>query len=113
MRWAILGGFIAAILLNTPILAATCGLASFYGSESGSITANGENFNPMGMTAASKTLKLGTKIRVTYKGKSVIVRINDRGPYVRGRILDLAKGAALRIGLTKHGVGKICYITIN
>lgn len=109
MRWAIIGGFLAALTFSTPIHAATCGLASYYGSESGSITANGERFKPMGLTAASKTLKFNTKIRVTYKGKSVIVRINDRGPYVKGRFLDLSKGAAIKIGLIKAGVGKICY----
>lgn len=113
MRWAILWGIVAALLINNPVLAATCGLASYYGSESGSVTANGERFNPMGLTAASKKLKFGTRIRVSYMGNTVIVRINDRGPYIKGRILDLSKGAARKIGLTKAGVGKICYVILN
>lgn len=68
-------------------------------------TASGEKFNPWGMTAAHKTLPLGTMVRVTHKGKSVTVRINDRGPYVRGRSIDLSKGAARKIGC--YGVCKV------
>ena len=64
-------------------------------------TANGERFNPNGLTAAHKKLRFGTRVRVSYKGKSVVVRINDRGPFVRGRELDLARGAARKIGC--HG----------
>ena len=62
-----------------------------------------------GMTAASKTLPLGSLVRVTNvaNGRSVTVRINDRGPYVRGRSLDLSRGAAQRIGLTRQGVGRV------
>lgn len=62
------------------------------------ITASGERFNPNGLTAAHKTFKFGTKLKVTYKGKSVIVRINDRGPFIRGRSLDLSRAAARSIG---------------
>lgn len=62
------------------------------------ITASGEKFHANGFTAAHRSLPFGTKLRVTYKGRSVIVRINDRGPFVRGRHLDLAKGAARAIG---------------
>lgn len=65
-------------------------------------TASGEKFNPWGMTAAHKTLPMGTMVRVTHKGKSVVVRINDRGPFVKGRTIDLSKGAARKIGC--HGV---------
>lgn len=61
-------------------------------------TANGEKFNPNALTAAHKTLPFGTKLKVTYKGKTVIVRINDRGPFVKGRHLDLSRAAARRIG---------------
>lgn len=60
----------------------------------GKRTANGEKFNPDGMTAAHKTLPFGTKLYLTHKDKNVIVRINDRGPFVKGRHLDLSRGAA-------------------
>lgn len=66
------------------------------------ITASGEKFNPWGMTAAHRTLPMGTKVRVTHKGRSVVVRINDRGPFIKGRTIDLSKGAARKIGC--HGV---------
>lgn len=62
------------------------------------ITASGERFNPNAMTAAHKTLPFGTMVRVTYKGRSVVVRINDRGPFIRGRSLDLSRAAAKKIG---------------
>jgi peptidoglycan lytic transglycosylase len=76
--------------------------ASWYGGNfSGHRTASGERFNPNSMTAASKTLPIGSIVHVTNpeNGRSVNVRINDRGPYVRGRSLDLSRGAAHRIGL--------------
>lgn len=60
----------------------------------GTRTANGEKFNPDGMTAAHKTLPFGTMLRLTHGDKSVIVRINDRGPFIKGRDIDLARGAA-------------------
>jgi rare lipoprotein A len=75
------------------------GIASFYGRESGPRTASGERFDPDAMTAAHRTLPFGTLVRVTYQGRSVVVRINDRGPFVRGRVIDLSEGAARRIGL--------------
>jgi rare lipoprotein A len=68
-------------------------------------TASGEKFNPNALTAAHRTLPFGTKVRVTYKGKSVIVRINDRGPFVKGRTIDLSRAAARKIGC--HGVCKV------
>jgi rare lipoprotein A len=64
----------------------------------GKKTANGERFDPNGMTAAHRTLPFGTRLLLTYKDKSVIVRINDRGPFVKGRQLDLARGAAKALG---------------
>ena len=83
------------------------GKASFYGSESGSKTASGQRFNQNAMTAAHRSLPFGTKLRVTHRGQSVVVTINDRGPFIRGRVLDLSKGAARAIGLTSAGVGHI------
>ena len=81
--------------------------ASFY--KHGARTANGEKFNPMGMTAAHRTLPFGTRVKVTNMktGKSVVVRINDRGPFIRGRVIDLSFGAAKAVGLTRSGVARV------
>jgi rare lipoprotein A len=83
------------------------GKASFYGNESGSKTASGQRFNQNAMTAAHRSLPFGTKLRVTHRGQSVVVTVNDRGPFIRGRVLDLSKGAARAIGLTGAGVGHV------
>ena len=83
------------------------GIASFYGNESGSKTASGQRFNQNAMTAAHRSLPFGTKLRVTHGGQSVVVTINDRGPFIRGRVLDLSTGAARAIGLTSRGVGRV------
>ena len=83
------------------------GVASYYGNESGSRTASGQRFNQHAMTAAHRSLPFGTKLRVTHGGRSVVVTVNDRGPFIRGRVLDLSKGAASAIGLTSRGVGKV------
>jgi rare lipoprotein A (peptidoglycan hydrolase) len=85
-------------------------VASWYGPGfAGRPTSTGETYNPEGLTAASKTLPLGSRVRVTNPdtGRSVVVRINDRGPFVRGRSLDLSHGAARQIGLTGKGVGRV------
>lgn len=83
------------------------GKASFYGNESGSRTASGQRFNQEAMTAAHRTLPFGTRVKVTHAGRSVVVTINDRGPFIRGRVLDLSKGAARAVGLTGRGVGHV------
>lgn len=83
------------------------GMASYYGSESGSRTASGQRFVAGAMTAAHRSLPFGTKLRVTHGGRSVVVTINDRGPFIRGRVLDLSTGAARAIGLTSRGVGRV------
>jgi len=84
------------------------GVASFYGNESGSKTASGQRFDQNAMTAAHRSLPFGTKLRVTYKSKSVVVTINDRGPFIKGRVLDLSTGAARAVGLTSAaGVGHV------
>ena len=83
------------------------GMASFYGNESGGKTASGARFNQNAMTAAHKSLPFGTKLRVTHGGQSVVVTINDRGPFIKGRVLDLSTGAARAIGLTSRGVGRV------
>jgi rare lipoprotein A len=83
------------------------GIASFYGNESGSKTASGQRFNQNALTAAHRTLPFGTKLRVTHGGRSVVVTINDRGPFIRGRVLDLSTAAAREVGLTSAGVGRV------
>lgn len=86
------------------------GVASWYGPGfHGRTTANGERYNMNDMTAAHKTLKFGTKVRVTNKnnGKSVVVRINDRGPYVGSRIIDLSKSAAQAIDMIGSGTAGV------
>ena len=103
--------FLAASLLTaTDAVAATkCGKASWYGPGfNGRTTANGEIFDENKMTAAHKTLPFGTKVKVKHNGKSVVVTINDRGPFVKGRIIDLSKAAAGQLGLIKKGVGRVC-----
>src|SRR4029453_1584358 len=83
------------------------GKASYYGNESGSRTASGQRFNQNAMTAAHRSLPFGTKLRVTHRGQSVVVTINDRGPFIKGRVLGLSTGAARAIGLTGAGVGHV------
>jgi len=83
------------------------GMASFYGNESGSKTASGQRFNQNAMTAAHRSLPFGTKLKVTHGSRSVVVTINDRGPFIRGRVLDLSTGAARAVGLTGAGVGRV------
>jgi rare lipoprotein A len=83
------------------------GIASYYGNESGSRTASGQRMNASAMTAAHRSLPFGTKLRVTHGGQSVVVTVNDRGPFIRGRVLDLSTGAARAIGLTRAGVGRV------
>lgn len=104
---------LAVLALATPAHALNSGWASYY--KSGRLTANGEHFKPMGLTAAHRKLPFGTVLRVTClnTGKSVLVRVNDRGPFVRGRILDLSLGAAKQIGLTHSGIAKISFVVVR
>ena len=90
---------LALIMVSTPVLSEQV-IASYYGNElRGHRTANGEVFNPGGLTAAHKSLPFGTCLLVSYHGRSVQVRVNDRGPFVRGRSLDLSRGAARVLGM--------------
>ncbi|CAN5650073.1 hypothetical protein BH24ACT22_BH24ACT22_13300 [soil metagenome] len=99
-------GCVALLLFCARLVYAAPVEASWYGPGfEGNLTANGEVFDPSGYTAAHKTYAFDTKLIVTYEGRSVVVRINDRGPYVAGRELDLSQGAADYIGLTSVGVG--------
>jgi rare lipoprotein A len=80
------------------------GVASWYGPGfAGNLTANGEIYDPMGLTAANKELPFNTLLFVKYNGRGVVVRINDRGPYAGDRIIDLSQGAAETVGMS--GIG--------
>lgn len=86
------------------------GVASWYGkSHHGRTTANGEKFDMEALTAAHRTLPFGTIVKVTNlsNNRSVTVRINDRGPYVAGRIIDLSARAARDLGITENGVARV------
>jgi rare lipoprotein A len=99
--------FAAATLILALAAPAHAGsmVSSYYWQ--GKKTANGERYNSEGLTAAHKTLPFGTKLRVTHKGKSVTVRVNDRGPFIKGRQLDLSRGAARRLGMLNAGVAPV------
>jgi rare lipoprotein A len=113
----VLSAVLSVALCATPILpqayaddAVLTGVASWYGPGfHGRTTANGERYNMNELTAAHKSLKFGTKVRVTNKnnGKSVVVRINDRGPYVGSRIIDLSKSAAQAIDMIGPGTAAV------
>lgn len=109
----IIAGLIAASLAGTVTAHAATGLASYY--KIGSRTANGERYNPQGLTAAHRKLPFGTILKVTNlrNGKSVIVRVNDRGPFIGQRVLDLSLGAARVIGLHRAGVGKVRFDVVK
>lgn len=105
---------IAAILQSPGRAAASCGVASFYGHGDGfhgRRTASGERFNKWALTAASRTLPIGTRVRVTDQktGRSVVVRINDRGPYSGGRVLDLSYAAFSKLRSPSQGLARVCY----
>jgi len=102
-------GFIVCLfwMLSSSAIAGEVGYASFY--KDGRRTANGEKFIPGGMTAAHRSLPFGTKVRITNlrTQKSVVVRINDRGPFAKRRMIDLSLGAASAIGLVRQGIAKV------
>jgi rare lipoprotein A len=85
------------------------GMASWYGREfAGHRTASGERFDPTEYTAAHRTLPFGSRVRVTNSaGKSVVVRINDRGPFHGGRVIDLSQAAAADLGIVRTGSGRV------
>lgn len=99
-----------AFLFGAPPVKAACQtmVASHYGAESGSRTADGSFFDGTQMVAAHKTMSFGTKLRVSYNGKSVVVTVRDRGPYVKGRSLDLSTAAARRLGMVRIGIAPVC-----
>lgn len=106
---------IAVMLLSAPLQAKEeCGVASWYGSKfHGKQTASGEIYNMHDMTAAHKTLPFGTEVKVIDNhGNEAIVTINDRGPFIKGRIIDLSSTAALKFDMHNKGITQVC-ITIT
>lgn len=105
--------FILMASFAMPVHAESVGMASYY--KMGGVTASGEAFRPMGLTAAHRKLSFGTKLKVTNlrNGRTVIVRVNDRGPFIGSRILDLSLGAANVIGLTQSGIAKISFVIVQ
>jgi len=107
--------FLFAATLSLPVLAAKpgdvqTGIASYYhDSLHGNKTASGQVYDKTRMSAAHKTLPLGSKVRVTdmRTGKAITVRVNDRGPFVKGRIIDLSRRAARELGMIQRGVAKV------
>lgn len=101
-----------SLVLSTGEASAQCGRASWYALHSR--TASGERMNPSALTAAHRSLPFGTKVRVTNSknGRSVVVRINDRGPFVKGRFLDLSRGAATQLGFISSGHTSVCMAKI-
>lgn len=90
------------------------GVASWYGPGlAGRPTANGETFDPGELTAAHRTLPFGSLVRVSHRGESVVVRINDRGPFHGNRVIDLSTAAAERIGLRRRGAGRVQLALLN
>ncbi|XP_054163598.1 probable endolytic peptidoglycan transglycosylase RlpA [Oppia nitens] len=108
------------ILLTFAIILATCmlsciscesGECSWYGTGlKGALTASGEKFDPNALTAAHKTLPFGTMVRVSCNGRTVVVRINDRGPFVAGRILDLSVAGGQQLNIINAG---LCQCTVD
>ena len=107
------GAAILVMALPAAAAEAQTGKASYY--RHGKYTANGERFNPRDLTAAHRTLPFGTRVLVTHvrSGKSVIVRINDRGPFVKGRIIDLSLAAAEVLGMTASGVATVKIVPLR
>ncbi|MDE1147993.1 MAG: septal ring lytic transglycosylase RlpA family protein [Azospirillaceae bacterium] len=112
-RWGWAGLALAAGLAAAPAFAGgdgavQMGRASWYGREhAGHPTASGEAYDPEGLTAAHRTLPLGTVIEVAALGRVVTVRVNDRGPFVKGRVLDLSAAAARVLGLDRSGTALV------
>ena len=104
----VLAGLVAVLYITRPY--DEVGIASWYGPGfHGKLTANGEVYDMYGISAAHKTLPFGTIVRVVdlETGRSVVVRINDRGPFIEGRIIDLSKGAAEKLGIISRGITEV------
>ncbi len=97
-----------SLALCAPANAQDCGRASWYALHSK--TASGERMNPQALTAAHRSMRFGTKLRLTNprNGRTVVVRINDRGPFIKGRVLDVSKAAAQQLGFIRSGHTRLC-----
>ena len=108
---AVLAAAFLWLLTLSPSGAAECGIASYYAhAHHGRTQANGKPFNMHAMTAAHGSLPFGTRVRVKSQvtGRTVTVTITDRGPYVRGRIIDLSLASAQALGIVRKGVERVC-----
>jgi rare lipoprotein A len=111
LRSILASAFLSIAFLPVPALAKQCGQASFYGPGfHGRTTANGERFNSQAMTAAHRSLPFGSRIKVTNQanGRSVVIRVNDDGPYYGSRIIDLSEGAFSQIASLGQGLAQVC-----
>lgn len=99
----------------SPSAALACAGASYYAdSLAGNATASGEPYVPSKLTAAHRTLPFGTKLRVVREGRGeVIVTVNDRGPFIDGRVIDLSRAAAEKVDLITDGVGQVCLYEVD
>jgi rare lipoprotein A len=103
-------------ILSGSAFADTIGTASYYGKGfHGRKAANGERYDMNGLTAAHRTLPFGTRLQVTNmkNGRSVVVRISDRGPFIRNRAIDLSLGAAKAIGMVESGLAKVKMVRLG
>lgn len=106
--WVVVGIWALAALLLAGQSRAETGLASYYGGRHhGRPTASGERFNQNAATCAHRTYKFGSVLRVTARGRSVECRVNDRGPFRRGRIIDLSVAGARALGIISAGVARV------
>lgn len=106
--WVVVGIWALALTLLGSQVRAETGIASYYGGRhDGSPTASGERFNQNAPTCAHRTHKLGSVLRITTRGRSVECRVNDRGPFVRGRIVDLSVAGAKALGIISVGVAPV------
>jgi rare lipoprotein A len=112
LGWLVLvAGVLAISVFSNAAEARQCGAASWYGDKfAGKRTASGVRFNPNDMVAAHRTLPFGSRVRVTEQrsGRSVTVKIVDRGPHVRGRVIDVSKAAARKLGFLRRGTARVC-----
>jgi rare lipoprotein A len=111
-RFIVPASFLVAALAAPAQAVSRCGTASYYGPGfHGRTTANGERFNRWGMTAAHRSLPFGSRVRVVNQenGRSVTIRINDDGPHIPGRIIDLSEGAFGKIASPSQGLAHVCY----
>ena len=109
--WVVLLIVLAVITPASEAEARQCGGASWYGEKfAGKRTASGVRFNPNAMVAAHRTLRFGSRVRVQDRrtGRSVVVKIVDRGPFVRGRVIDMSKAAARKLGFLRRGTARVC-----